>query len=73
MIPNVGAVDRTIRLGIGLFLLSMLFWGTGPWRWAGLIGIVPIVTATVRFCPLYAALGWRTCRRNADGSCGCGH
>jgi hypothetical protein len=73
MKPNVGAVDRTVRLAVGLALLSILFTGHGAWHWVGLIGVVPIATSFLRFCPLYAALGWRTCRLNADGSCGCGH
>lgn len=77
MKPNVGAADRTVRLAVGLALLSILFVdgsaGGGEWRWVGLIGLVPIATSLLRFCPLYAALGWRTCRLNADGSCGCGH
>ncbi len=61
MIANVGNVDRILRIVVGLFLLSMLFWVEGNARWWGLIGIVPLGTALIRWCPLYTVLGIRTC------------
>ncbi|HQT77880.1 MAG TPA: DUF2892 domain-containing protein [Rhodopila sp.] len=61
MTANVGTADRVIRIIAGLVLLSLLFLLDGPARWFGLIGIIPLVTAFVRFCPLYAILGIRTC------------
>jgi hypothetical protein len=51
MIKNIGASDRWIRILFGLFLLSLIFWG--PETLWGLIGIIPIATALVNFCPLY--------------------
>ena len=51
MIKNIGASDRWIRILVGLFLLSLIFWG--PETLWGLIGIIPIATALVNFCPLY--------------------
>ncbi|MBI1243597.1 MAG: DUF2892 domain-containing protein [Alphaproteobacteria bacterium] len=60
MQPNVGNVDRILRLVAGVFILSLYFWGPqSPWA---LIGIVPIATALFRFCPAYTILGIRTCR-----------
>lgn len=61
MKANVGTVDRVLRVIVGLALLSMLAWAPEPWKWVGLIGIVPLGTALVRFCPLYALLGMSTC------------
>jgi len=53
---NVGGVDRVVRIIIGLALLSMLFVVPGSVRWVGLIGIVPLATAFLRYCPLYSVL-----------------
>jgi hypothetical protein len=57
---NVGAVDRVIRIVVGLALISLLFVLSGPAHWIGLIGFVPLLTAFFGFCPLYAALGLNT-------------
>ncbi|WAA11020.1 YgaP family membrane protein [Fervidibacillus albus] len=61
MKANVGTVDRMIRIIIGLVLLSLLYFIEGNWKWIGFIGIVPIVTAFVKFCPLYTLFGISTC------------
>lgn len=56
---NVGTFDQWLRLALGFVLLFLAGTGTvGAW---GYIGIVPLVTGAVRFCPLYALLGIRTC------------
>jgi len=60
MRQNVGSVDQVIRVIIGLVLLSFLFVLDGGVRWFGLIGIVPILTAFVKFCPLYVIFGINT-------------
>lgn len=62
MKPNVGNVDRAIRIVAGIALLSLLFLLDGPVRWLGLIGLVPLLTASVRYCPLYSVLGLSSCR-----------
>ncbi|MFS8523271.1 MAG: DUF2892 domain-containing protein [Limnochordales bacterium] len=54
MQANVGNVDRIIRIIVGLALLSMLFLVEGSLRWVGLVGIIPLATAFMRFCPLYS-------------------
>lgn len=54
MQANVGNVDRVIRIIVGLALLSMLFLVEGSLRWVGLVGIIPLATAFMRFCPLYS-------------------
>jgi len=62
MTANIGSVDRIVRMIIGLALLSLLFLLDGNARWFGLIGLVALGTAGIRFCPLYAVLGCRSCR-----------
>ena len=59
MNQNEGTIDRVIRVVLGLALLSLTV--VGPHTWFGLIGIVPLLTGVVGFCPLYGALGLRTC------------
>ncbi len=59
MTPNVGAIDRVLRVVIGVVLVALAVMGTiGPWGW---IGLVPLATAALGFCPLYTVLGLSTC------------
>jgi hypothetical protein len=60
MNKNVGSVDRALRVVAGLVLLSLTV--IGPKTLWGLIGIVPLLTALVGWCPAYTLLGIRTCR-----------
>ena len=56
---NVGTVDKVIRIILGLVLLALVFVGPQtPWGW---IGIIPLVTGLIGFCPLYSVLGINTC------------
>jgi hypothetical protein len=56
--PNVGTVDRFVRILFGLVLLSLVFVGPKtPWGW---IGILPLLTGLISFCPLYTLLGLST-------------
>jgi hypothetical protein len=59
MKQNAGTIDRVIRVVLGLGLLSLTV--VGPQTWFGLIGVVPLLTGVVGFCPLYSALGLRSC------------
>lgn len=59
MSKNEGAIDRTLRVLVGLALLSLTV--VGPQSLWGLIGIVPLLTGLVGFCPLYRVLGISTC------------
>ena len=61
MKANVGNSDRIIRFIVGVALLSLLFVLQGSARWLGLIGIVPMLTALVRYCPLYSIFGLSSC------------
>ena len=58
MHTNVGSIDRVARVLLGSLLLSLVFFG--PHTWLGLLGIVPLVTGVVGFCPLYRVFGVST-------------
>ena len=58
MTCNIGRVEQVIRILIGVAILAV----GGYYRsWWGLIGLIPLVTGVVRFCPLWRALGISTC------------
>jgi hypothetical protein len=65
MQQNIGPLDRAIRLIVGIGLLSLVF--VGPQTWWGLVGLVPLVTSLIGWCPPYAMFGLNTCsaRREA--------
>ena len=65
MTPNVGGMDRTLRIVVGLALLSLYFLLDGNARYWGLIGIVPLATGLMGSCPAYSLIGMNTCRRSA--------
>ncbi len=63
MKTNVGKVDRTLRIVVGLVLISLVFVGPQtPWGW---IGIVPLATALIGWCPLYTLIGANTCKKKS--------
>ena len=56
---NVGTIDRALRAIVGLVLIALVFVGPQtPWGW---IGLVPLLTAVIGFCPAYTLLGIKTC------------
>ena len=56
---NSGTVDRAIRVIAGLALIMLAYMGTiGAW---GYIGVVPLLTGIVGFCPAYTIFGMNTC------------
>lgn len=56
---NVGTLDRIIRIVIGLAFIILAYTGViGSW---GYIGIIPLATGILRWCPLYTILGVQTC------------
>jgi hypothetical protein len=59
MKANIGGVDRTLRIVLGIALIALTLAGTiGVWGW---IGVLPVATALLKFCPLYSLLGMSTC------------
>ena len=57
MTINVGTFDRILRVIGGLALLAWALLGTGDWHLLGWIGLVPLATAAIGWCPLYSILG----------------
>jgi Inner membrane protein YgaP-like, transmembrane domain len=58
MSRNIGTADRWVRALLGIVLLSLVV--SGPQSLWGLIGLIPLTTAIVSFCPFYSVLGWST-------------
>jgi len=58
MKTNVGNPDRILRVIAGIALLVWAILGGPVWAW---IGIVPLATSLLGFCPLYTLLGINTC------------
>lgn len=57
---NVGGIDRALRIGVGLALISLVFIGPQtPWGW---VGMVPLVTGLLGWCPAYLPFGLKTCK-----------
>ncbi|TAM43490.1 MAG: DUF2892 domain-containing protein [Gammaproteobacteria bacterium] len=60
MTKNVGGIDRGLRIAAGLVLLSLVFVGPQtPWGW---IGLVPLFTGFIGWCPAYLPFGIKTCK-----------
>jgi hypothetical protein len=55
---NEGIVDRAVRIILGIGLLALVF--VGPKTLFGLVGLLPLITGVVGFCPLYRLVGIRT-------------
>jgi hypothetical protein len=66
---NEGTLDRTLRVSLGLLLIGLAVAGLiGPW---GYLGVVPLLTGAVGFCPVYTLLGLDTrgaARKAAPGA-----
>jgi hypothetical protein len=58
-VPNVGETDRLLRLLVGVGLL-FLFALEPPWAYLGFLALVPLLTALIRRCVLWRALGIST-------------
>ncbi|MEK7802242.1 MAG: DUF2892 domain-containing protein [Pseudomonadota bacterium] len=82
MKQNIGHCDRIIRIVAGVILLSLIFILDGDIRWVGLIGVIPLLTAGLGFCPLYCCCKMNTAKccssendaadKKADKCCGGG-
>ena len=60
MKQNVGKADRWIRIVLGVVLLSLIVFLNGGIRWIGLIGLIPLLTGILGYCPLYSLLKIKT-------------
>ena len=59
MKTNEGTIDRALRVAVGILLLALTLTQTiGMWGW---IGVVPLLTGAIGWCPLYTVFGINTC------------
>lgn len=67
MTANAGMIDRALRVIVGLALIALALGfipGVAPSVW-GWIGVVPLLTGLIGYCPAYSILGVNTCGRRA--------
>ena len=65
MKKNIGKAERVVRVVIGLGILSLAFVGPrSPWAY---LGVLPVLTGAVGWCPPYALFGISTCRADKQG------
>ena len=57
MTRNMSALERAVRLIVGIVILGLYGALSPPWKYLTLIGLVPLGTALTGFCPMYAAFG----------------
>ena len=61
MTTNIGGIERILRIVIGLVLVALAATGqVGVWGW---LGLVPLATGLLGWCPPYSLLGINTCKR----------
>lgn len=59
MKANMGTLDRSVRIIVGLLLIGLTLGGViGMWGW---IGVMPLATGLFRFCPAYSLFGINSC------------
>ena len=58
---NIGTLDRTLRILLGVVLIALA--ATGTVGWWGWIGVVPLLTGLVRSCPVYSVAGISSCKK----------
>lgn len=68
MNKNIGNIDRLLR-----FVIAVVVMAAGAYykSWWGLVGIVPLLTGTLRICPLYSIIGFSSCGKSGDGKPSC--
>lgn len=62
---NIHPFERVVRVVGGAFLASLAFWG--PANYWFLLGLVPLTTGLLGWCPPYTLLGISTCPRKSEG------
>ena len=61
MKANVGGIDKILRIVVGIALIAWALMGGPVWAW---IGILPLVTGTLGWCPAYTLIGLNNCPLN---------
>lgn len=64
MKKNIHPIERGVRVAVGLALITMAF--VGPANLWFLLGIIPLATGLMGWCPPYALLGINTCGKSCD-------
>lgn len=63
MEKNIGTIDKTIRVILGVVIIALGVLNESLW---GAIGLIPLLTALINWCPLYPILGINTCSCKKD-------
>ena len=58
MKTNVGGIDKILRIVVGIALVAWAIFGGPVWAW---IGVLPIITGVMGWCPAYTLIGLNTC------------
>ena len=61
---NIGNIERILRVLVGTALILGYFLSDGAYSWLYLLGIIPLATGVIGYCPPYAWLGINTCKRS---------
>jgi hypothetical protein len=59
MTKNMGQTDRIVRAVVGVAIVA---WGVMTSNWLGAIGLIPLATAAIGWCPAYVPFGIKTCK-----------
>ena len=72
MKKNIGGIDKSIRILVGVALIVWAVAGGPIWAW---IGVLPLFTGLIGWCPAYLPFGLSSCKSGGGcgngGSCGC--
>jgi len=61
MTTNIGTIDRAARVILGVIIVTLTALGKiSPWGW---LGVMLIITATIKFCPAYSLFRFKTCKK----------
>jgi len=63
MHTNIGTLDCAIRIGIGIALLALFPVLNDSYQWLGMVGVIPLATGLMRWCPAYALSGVNSLHR----------
>lgn len=64
MKANVGGIDKILRIVVGIALIAWALLGGPVWAW---IGVVPLATGLMGWCPAYGLLGLNSCPMKKGG------
>jgi hypothetical protein len=62
---NVGTIDRALRAIVGIILIALVF--VGPKTAWGWLGLIPLGTAIIGYCPPYSLFGFNTAKKDQHG------